>query len=237
MATLFQRGPCYVGHVTPCPMSATTTPCRRRGEEPNPGAHQKKASSSSATSAAIARPSCSGPRQPGRNRHGSAAGNIVCPLHRWTYGGGGLACQARRADRRAALPERDPASTCSATRCANGTACCSGTAAATSPPTSPAWARPALSFEGMVLDHVELHKLQLEDLHRGLPWRTTTSCPSRPRPGHLRRPRMGVQSGTRCRRSACKPAQGAPAAGLPEMAPTADGLSAGQSCPSRARSG
>jgi choline monooxygenase len=25
----------------------------------------------------------------GEQRHGSAAGNIVCPLHRWTYSGGG----------------------------------------------------------------------------------------------------------------------------------------------------
>jgi phenylpropionate dioxygenase-like ring-hydroxylating dioxygenase large terminal subunit len=97
-------------------------------------------------------------------------GNIVCPLHRWTYSTSGELLGAPHFS-------HDPCLNLNNYRCASGTDCCSRTTAATSRPTWPAWAARAARLHGFVLDHVEMHEcnynwktfieVYLEDYHVG----------------------------------------------------------------------
>ena len=91
-----------------------------------------------------------------------------------------------RAARRAAVRGQALPRASRARRCRTGTACCS-TARATSRRTSRASAPSALDFSGYVLDRVETARvrLQLEDLHRGLP----RGLPRRPVPPGARQVR------------------------------------------------
>jgi choline monooxygenase len=94
--------------------------------------------------------------------------------------------------------EQDPCLNLNNYPCANGTACCSRTTAATSPPTWPAWAR-APTWTSAATCSTASSCTSATTTGRPSSrstWRTTTSALP-PRPGqlrHLRRPALGVQA-------------------------------------------
>ena len=181
-----------------CPRSATTTPCRRKARAARWCARRDGVELISNV--------CRHRQAVMLRGRGNTGSNIVCPLHRWTYDLQG------RADRRAALRRRPLPEPAPTTRCRPGTACCSRPrrhgrdVAADLAGLGP---RADLDFTGYVLDQrpAARVRLQLEDLHRGLP----RGLPRRPVPPrarpvrHLRRPALGVRRRTtRCRPSAPK---------------------------------
>ena len=102
---------------------------------------------------------------------GNTGGQVVCPLHRWTYGLDGQ-LRARRTS------SRIPACTCATTRCSSGTACCSRPAARRVADELRALGTAGeLDFSGYVFDRAVVHEcdynwktfieVYLEDYHVG----------------------------------------------------------------------
>lgn len=88
LETIFQRGPRYVGHQLSVPNVGDYYALPQEGEG--------RALVRTANGVELVSNVCrhrqavmlKGQGHLGDNRSGSAAGNIVCPLHRWTYSGG-----------------------------------------------------------------------------------------------------------------------------------------------------
>ena len=184
------RGPRYVGHELAVPerRRLPRPAAGRRG--PRPGAHAGRRASWSPTSAGTARRSCCA----------AAATPAATSSARCTAGPTTCKGELIGAPHFADDPCLDLHQL---SGCRPGTACCSKRRsrqpAATSPPTWPASARVAdLDFTGYVLRQRRAARvrLQLEDLHRGLP----RGLPRRPVPPrarpvrHLRGPALGVRT-------------------------------------------
>lgn len=88
LETIFQRGPRYVGHINAVPNLGDYHALPQEGEG--------RALVRTANGVELVSNICrhrqavmlKGRGNLGHTQPGSAAGNIVCPLHRWTYSGG-----------------------------------------------------------------------------------------------------------------------------------------------------
>jgi choline monooxygenase len=178
LETIFQRGPRYVGH---------------QNSVPNPGDYhalpqegQGRALVNTARGVELVSNVCrhrqavmlQGRGNLQEQRKGSAGGHIVCPLHRWTYNGGGgdntTVGKLLGAPHFAQDPcldlQRFPLREWNGLLFEDNGRDIAADLAGMGP-------RAALSFEGMVLDHVELHEcnynwktfieVYLEDYHVG----------------------------------------------------------------------
>ena len=159
--TLFRTARATSATSWRCPRSATTTPCRRKARAACWCARRQR------RRAAVQRL----PAPPGHDAARAAArpaANIVCPLHRWTYDLDGQLLGAPHFARRS-LPATSPT-----TRCRPGTACCSRRRNGSRDVAADlARARPARRprFHAATCSTASSARvrLQLEDLHRGLP--------------------------------------------------------------------
>ena len=88
METIFQRGPRYVGHVNAVPHVGDYYALPQEGEGRALVRTEQGVELVSNVCRHRQAVMLKGRGNLGEHRHGSAAGNIVCPLHRWTYGGG-----------------------------------------------------------------------------------------------------------------------------------------------------
>ena len=92
METIFQRGPRYVGHVNAVPNLGDYYALPQEGEGRALVRTEQGVELVSNVCRHRQAVMLKGRGNLGQHRNGSAAGNIVCPLHRWTYSGGaGLA--------------------------------------------------------------------------------------------------------------------------------------------------
>ena len=178
LETIFQRGPRYVGHQLSVPQAGDYHALPQEGEG--------RALVRTANGVELVSNVCrhrqavmlKGRGNLGEQRSGSAGGQIVCPLHRWTYSGGADAKMPLGALMGAPHFAQDPCLDLQRypLREWNGLLFedngrdIAADLAGMGP-------REALSFEGMVLDHVEQHvchynwktfiEVYLEDYHVG----------------------------------------------------------------------
>ncbi|MEO0002578.1 MAG: hypothetical protein RLZZ22_270 [Pseudomonadota bacterium] len=175
METIFQRGPRYVGHVNAVPNPGDYYALPQEGEG--------RALVRTAQGVELVSNVCrhrqavmlKGRGNLGEHRNGSAAGNIVCPLHRWTYSGGagrsklGELVGAPHFKQDPCLNlQRYPLREWNGMLFEDNGRDIAADLAGMGPART-------LSFEGMVLDHVELHEchynwktfieVYLEDYH------------------------------------------------------------------------
>lgn len=180
LETIFQRGPRYVGHALSVPETGDyfTLPQEAAGRAlvRTPSGIELVSNVCRHRQAVMLK----GRGNLGEQKPGHAGGNIVCPLHRWTYAGSNTPPGAGPAGRLLGAPhfEHDPCLNLNNYRLRewngllfedNGV-----DVAADLANMGPL---KQLSFEGMVLDHVELHQcnynwktfieVYLEDYHVG----------------------------------------------------------------------
>jgi choline monooxygenase len=176
LETIFQRGPRYVGHANAVPHVGDYMTLAHEGEG--------RALVRTATGVELVSNVCrhrqavilKGRGNLMEQKPGHAAGQIVCPLHRWTYSGGqhapvGTLLGAPHFDQDPCLNlKRYPLQEWNGLLFEDNGRDVQADLAGMGP-------RKALSFEGMVLDHVELHtcnynwktfiEVYLEDYHVG----------------------------------------------------------------------
>jgi len=172
---IFQRGPRYVGHVNSVPNVGDYHALPQEGEGRALVRTERGVELVSNVCRHRQAVMLKGRGNLGEQRSGSAAGNIVCPLHRWTYGGGsGLS----RLGELVGAPhfKQDPCLDLQRypLREWNGMLFEDNGRDIAADLADMGPAR-TLSFEGMVLDHVELHEcnynwktfieVYLEDYH------------------------------------------------------------------------
>ena len=175
LETIFQRGPRYVGHTNAVPNVGDYYALPQEGE----GRALIRTEQGVELVSNICRHRqavmLKGRGNLGHNRSGSAGGNIVCPLHRWTYSGGsgmGKLGELIGAPHFAQDPclnlQRYPLREWNGMLFEDNGRDIAADLAGMGPAST-------LSFEGMVLDHVELHEcnynwktfieVYLEDYH------------------------------------------------------------------------
>ena len=180
LETIFQRGPRYVGHALSVPNVGDYSTLPQEGEGRalvrTPSGIELISNVCRHRQAVMLR----GKGNLGEQKPGHAGGNIVCPLHRWTYRGANTPQGGGKAGQLLGAPhfEQDPCLNLNNYRLRewngllfedNGVDIAADLAGM-----GPA---SQLSFEGMVLDHVELHEcnynwktfieVYLEDYHVG----------------------------------------------------------------------
>ena len=177
LASIFQQGPRYVGHTNAVPNVGDYHALPQEGE----GRALVRTEQGVELVSNICRHRqavmLKGRGNLGQNRAGSAGGNIVCPLHRWTYSGGSKLGQLGEligAPHFAQDPclnlQRYPLREWNGMLFEDNGRDIGADLANMGP-------RSALNFDGMVLDHVELHtcnynwktfiEVYLEDYHVG----------------------------------------------------------------------
>jgi choline monooxygenase len=180
LETIFQRGPRYVGHALSVPNVGDYSTLPQEGE----GRALVRTPSGIELISNVCRHRqavmLKGRGNLGEQKPGHAGGNIVCPLHRWTYSGTNTPPGGGKAGQLLGAPhfEQDPCLNLNNYRLRewngllfedNGVDIAADLAGM-----GPA---SQLSFDGMVLDHVELHEcnynwktfieVYLEDYHVG----------------------------------------------------------------------
>ena len=211
---LFQRGPRYVGHTHAVPNVGDYFALPQEGEGRALVRTEQGVELVSNVCRHRQAVMLKGRGNLGQSRNGSAAGNIVCPLHRWTYSGGhgdsrlGELIGAPHFPNDPCLNlQRYPLREWNGLLFEDNGRDIAADLAGMGP-------RNALSFDGMVLDHVELHtchynwktfiEVYLEDYHVG---------PFHPGLGQFVTICAGNSSpNTRCKPWACKTCKRAPAA-------------------------
>ena len=174
---LFQRGPRYVGHTHAVPNVGDYFALPQEGEGRALVRTEQGVELVSNVCRHRQAVMLKGRGNLGQSRNGSAAGNIVCPLHRWTYSGGhgdsrlGELIGAPHFPNDPCLNlQRYPLREWNGLLFEDNGRDIAADLAGMGP-------RNALSFDGMVLDHVELHtchynwktfiEVYLEDYHVG----------------------------------------------------------------------
>ena len=175
MEQLFSQGPRYVGHRLAVPERGDYYALPQEGEGRALVRTEKGVDLVSNVCRHRQAVMLKGRGNLGESRHGSAAGNIVCPLHRWTYGGGsgmsklGELIGAPHFKQDPCLDlQRYPLREWNGMLFEDNGRDIAADLAGMGPAGT-------LSFEGMVLDHVELHEcnynwktfieVYLEDYH------------------------------------------------------------------------
>ncbi len=175
METIFQRGPRYVGHVNAVPNVGDYYALPQEGEGRALVRTEKGVELVSNVCRHRQAVMLKGRGNLADNAKGSAAGNIVCPLHRWTYSGGSAMGQlgeligAPHFSQDPCLDlQRYPLREWNGMLFEDNGRDIAADLAGMGPART-------LSFDGMVLDHVELHEcnynwktfieVYLEDYH------------------------------------------------------------------------